>query len=348
MSQYGAPEQYDSLEGVPDPSETALVHGHGEQARLLASAYRSGRLPHALLFGGPRGIGKATLAFHLARHILAYPDHASAPEFSERSDPGSPLFRRVASRAHPGLLHLTRPRDDKARKFRTAITVEEIRSISRFVGLTAHDGGYRTVIVDAADDMNRNAANALLKNLEEPPARTVFILISHMPGRLLPTIRSRCQFLRFNPLREHEIREILDSVPGSIDAELRDDAVANCGGSAREAILLAHFGGLEIGAAIREFADRPGFDPRAADKISAAVSGKGNDVSYDLFNDAVLAYLSGKAREAATGGDNFVAARFSRLWEETNRQIGEAAAYNLDRRQHVLSVLASLDMTTRN
>lgn len=348
MSQYGAPEQFDSLDGVPDPSETVTVHGHEGQARFLASAYRSGKLPHALLFGGPRGIGKATLAFQFVRHLFANPLHENAPATLATPDPGSQLFRRVASRTHPGLLHLTRPWDDKGKKFKTAITVEEIRSIARFVGLTAHDGGYRVVIVDSADDMNRNAANALLKNLEEPPARTVFLLISHAPGRLVPTIRSRCQYLRFNQLGESEVRDVLRSLPGGVDARLSEDAVANCGGSAREAILLAQFGGLEIGSAIRDFAVRPAFDPQEAARISAAVSGKGNDVQYDLFNNAVLDYLAARARAEAGGGDNLAALRLSRLWQETNRRIGECAAFNLDRKQHVLSVLASLCVTMHN
>ncbi len=348
MSEFGAPEQHDSLAGVPDPSEVPAVFGHDEQKVFLARAYKSGKMPHALLFGGPQGIGKATLAFQFIVHLLRHPNPQSAPPSVEPPDTSSPIFRQVAGHSHPGVLHLTRPWDEKGKKFKTAITVEEIRSIARFVGLTAHDGGYRAVIIDSADDMNRNAANALLKNLEEPPAKTIFILVSHAPGRLLPTIRSRCQYVRFSPLANADVSNALDALPESIDPRLRDEAVARCGGSVREAILLAQFGGLEISAAIEDFANSARFDAEKANTISGAVSGKGNDVQFNLFNAAVLELLSSRARDAARFGDAGSSVRYSRLWEETSRQIGEAASYNLDRKQHVLSVLANLNMTMRN
>jgi DNA polymerase-3 subunit delta' len=348
MSEFGAPDQYDSLSGVADSSETPVLFGHQGQSRFLAGAYRSGKMPHALLFGGPRGVGKATLAFQLVSHLLRHPNPDTAPEAIEQLDISTPLFRRIAGRAHPGLLHLTRPWDEKGKKFKTAITVEEVRSIARFVGLTAHDGGYRAAIVDSADDMNRNAANALLKNLEEPPAKTVFILISHAPGRLLPTIRSRCQYIRFDRLAESDVGHVLDAMPEGIDPRLRNEAIAKCGGSAREAILLAQFGGLEIGNAVREFVARQRFDPTEANRISGAVAARGNDVQFELFNNSVLDLVSSRARDAAISGDKPAAIRLSRMWEETSRQIGEAAAFNLDRKQHVLSLLANLNMTMQS
>ena len=160
---------------------------------MLAAAYRSGKLSHALLLAGPQGIGKATLAFHLARHLLRHPSPETAPDELEGPDTASSLFRQIATGAHPSVLHLTRPMNEKTKSFKTVVTVDEVRRINRFLSLTSHDGSYRVVIVDPADDMNTNAANALLKNLEEPPSRTLFILITHSIGRLLPTIRSRCQ-----------------------------------------------------------------------------------------------------------------------------------------------------------
>ena len=168
------PEQHDSLDGVPEPSETVRVFGHDAQEAQLTAAHRAGKLPHALVFAGPRGIGKASLAFQLAHYLLSYPSPESAPETFAPRDPASPLYRQVASGAHPSLLHLTRPFNEKTKAFKTVLTVDEMRRVGRFLSLTAHDGGYRVVIVDPADDMNINAANALLKNLEEPPSRTRF------------------------------------------------------------------------------------------------------------------------------------------------------------------------------
>ena len=177
MSERLAPEQAHTPPDIPRPAEH-----------------------HALLLTGPKGIGKATFAFHLAHHLLSHPRGEDAPETFGRPDPASAVARQVASGAHPAVLHLTRPYDERTKKFKSAITVDEVRRVGRFLSLRAHDDSYRVVIVDPADEMNRNAANALLKSLEEPPARAIFLLISHAPGTLLPTIRSRCQVLRFASL----------------------------------------------------------------------------------------------------------------------------------------------------
>jgi DNA polymerase-3 subunit delta' len=207
-----APEQHDTLEGVPEPSENPHLHGHKAASNMLTAAYRSGKLPHALLFAGPQGVGKATLAFHLAKHLLRHPLHGDAPAELAAPDKASPLFRQVAMGAHPSVLHLTRPFNEKTKTFKTVVTVDEIRRVSRFLSMTSHDGSYRVVIVDPADDMNVNAANALLKNLEEPPARTIFVLIAHALGSLLPTIRSRCQIVRLGPLEPGELMAALEDV----------------------------------------------------------------------------------------------------------------------------------------
>ena len=221
-------------------------------AGMLASAYRAGKLPHALLLAGPHGIGKATLAFHLAHHLLKHPAFEHAPAELSAPDPASPLFRQIAIGAHPSVLHLTRPPNEKTKGFKTVLTVDEIRKVNRFLSMTSHDGSYRVVIVDPADDMNINAANALLKNLEEPPSRTVFILIAHSPGGLLPTIRSRCQMVRLAPLSADDLVTALEASDrrclgrGAAGAALAERA----GGSARMAILLTQYGGLEIAEAI--------------------------------------------------------------------------------------------------
>src|SRR5262249_17380233 len=147
-----APQEHDSLDGVPEPSETPRLFGHIAQAEHLAAAHRAGKLPHGLVFAGPRGIGKATLAFQLAYYLLANPDPASAPAEFRPREPSSSLYRQIASGAHPSVLHLTRPFNEKTKTFKTMLTVDEVRRVGRFVSLTAHDGGYRVVIVDPADD----------------------------------------------------------------------------------------------------------------------------------------------------------------------------------------------------
>jgi DNA polymerase III subunit delta' len=336
-----APVQHDTIDGVPEPSENPYLIGHGQAAVQLASAFRAGRLHHALLFSGPTGIGKTTLAFRLAFHLLSFPRPTEAPQELIRTDPGSPLFRAIAQGAHPNVLHLTRPANERTKGFKTVITVDEIRRLSRFLSMTAHDGGYRIVIVDPADDLNISAANALLKSLEEPPPRTVFILIAHSPGALLPTIRSRCQIVRLQPLRSNEILEVLNAlhlaVPASTEAQ---DALADrAGGSVRSAILLTEYGGLEIAAAIDGVLGEAQFDVAAAAKVADAVTGREQGMQFELFNAHLLDALSRRATAAAGSGDAAAADRLATLWSETERTIAETDTFNLDKRQHVMGSL---------
>jgi DNA polymerase-3 subunit delta' len=336
-----AAEQYDSIPGVPEPPENPRLIGHESETGLLAAAYRAGRLHHAILLAGPFGIGKATLAFRLARHLLKYPRAAEAPEMMEDADTASSLYRQVASGSHPSVLHLTRPFDEKRKVFRTAVTVEEIRRVNRFLSMTAHDGGYRIVIVDPADDMNASAANALLKNLEEPPSRTLFMLVSHSPGRLLPTIRSRCQTVRLQPLDTASLRTVL----GMLQTDLPSDPSAlerlaeRARGSARTAVLLTQFGGLEIGGVLEGILAAARFDVAEANRIADAVSGRDQTIQFGIFNRMALDAVADAARAAAIAGDVERAGRLSDLWGEANQRIIETDIYNLDRRQHVVGLL---------
>ncbi|MBN9071832.1 MAG: DNA polymerase III subunit delta' [Rhizobiales bacterium] len=344
-----APEQHDTLDDVPEPAENPVLFGHRAALSDLAAAYRAGRLPHALLFVGPRGIGKATAAYHLANHLLRHGDPAAAPAEIAAPDPASALFRQVASGAHPGVLHLTRPLNKEGKGFRSALTVDEIRRINRFLSLTSHDGSYRIVIVDPADDMNANAANALLKNLEEPPARTLFMLIANSPGALLPTIRSRCQVVRLAPLGAADLFEALGRAGFEAPAgdEARDALAERSGGSVRRAIMLTQYGGLEIAEAVDRIATAKAVNVPEAHKLADAVGGRDRAVPFELFNEHVLSLLSGTAAGAARHGDLARAAALSEAWREARLAIDEATTYNLDRKQHALNMLFRLNDTLR-
>src|SRR5690606_12804825 len=204
---------------------------------------------HALLFEGSKGIGKATLAFHLAGHMLSHGNNGDAPEHLIAPDFTRPLWRQIAAGMHPAVLHVDRRFDQKTGKFKTGIPVEEIRRITHFLTRTASDHAWRIVIVDPADDMNRNAANALLKTLEEPPARALFILISHSAGRLLATIRSRCQSIGFKPLEAAALTDALAHVGPGVGMEreaITQTLLQRSEGSVRKALLLVANGGIEI------------------------------------------------------------------------------------------------------
>ena len=344
-----APEQHDTLDGVPEPAETPRLIGHASAAGMLAGAYRAGKLPHALIFAGPHGIGKATLAFHLAHHLLKNPDFKVAPDTLVVPDPASSLSRQIATGAHPSVLHLTRPANDKTKSFKTVLTVDEIRKVSRFLSMTSHDGSYRIVIVDPADDMNTNAANALLKNLEEPPARTLFILIVHAPGSLLPTIRSRCQMVRLAPLAADELMAVLENVepPPPDDPAARAALAERAGGSVRNAILLTQYGGLEIAGVLDTLVAARKPDIAGAHRLAEAVAGRDQAIQFDIFNRRALDLLSAAASEAALAGDLARAKTLSEAWHEALNTISEAETYNLDKKQHALTMIDRLNSVMR-
>ncbi len=198
-------------EAVPSlhPKNSEYLVAHGAIEKQLLAMINANKLPHALLLTGPRGIGKATLAYRIARFLLTPAEAAGASLFGESLPPESlhvsashSIFRRIAQNAHPDLLVLEA--DD--------IKVEEARTVGAFLSLTPAESAWRVVIIDSADAMNRSAANALLKILEEPPAQAILILVSHNPGALLPTICSRCRTLRVSPLSESDFARILSTI----------------------------------------------------------------------------------------------------------------------------------------
>ncbi|MEQ1929656.1 MAG: AAA family ATPase, partial [Parvularculaceae bacterium] len=207
----GEPIGLAGMELTP-PHERERTVGRAEIEADLRSALEAGRLSNGWMVAGPKGAGKATLAYRLARGILDPGGLAS--EGGLFMDPKARTFRLVAARGHPDLFVAEKSFDDKNERYATEITVETIRELSSFLSKTAAFGGWRVAIVDAADELNRNAANALLKSLEEPPQRTLVLLVANEPGRLLPTIRSRCRRIDLKPLPDAEIASLLSAEAG--------------------------------------------------------------------------------------------------------------------------------------
>src|SRR5438105_582601 len=234
---------------APSPRGNPDLIGHEAAEQALRRLFEAGRLPHALLLSGPRGIGKATLAFRLARFVLANGAEEGsllAPSARVADDhgglataPESGVFHRVEAGGHADLLTVERAYDPRRRRLRSEIVVDDTREIAAFLRLTPAEGGWRGVIVDGADEMNRNAANALLKILEEPPRRAALLLVAHSPGRLLPTIRSRCRRFPLAPLPPTIVRALLHRYRPELDAETAATVTALAEGSIGRALDLA-------------------------------------------------------------------------------------------------------------
>jgi DNA polymerase-3 subunit delta' len=336
----GEPEDRDVLR----PRETTLLFGHREAEQALLESYQSGRIPHAWLIGGPPGIGKATLAYRLARFVLAHPD-PKAPTVQQATslavDADNPVARRIAAQAQGDLLVLERVVNEQTGKLYTVIRVDDVRRSVSFFGSTAGEGGWRIAIVDAVDDLQREGANALLKILEEPPARTLLLLVSHAPGRELPTIRSRCRRLL---LRQLDTSDVVSAIAASTgrgaDEPEVQDAAAAADGSVARALGFLDGPALALRQRVLElFAQLPNPDPRALHALGDALGGN-EPQTLAAFMDLVNGWLS-----ARLDGDTTHKPRIARAavaWEKVNRAAAEVETYNLERKPLVFAVFGLL------
>lgn len=319
------------------PRENPHLFGHGAAERTFEAARSAGRLHHAWLISGAEGIGKATLAYRLARRLFTT---AGNP-----NDPASPSFRRVAQATHADLLTVAREWDDKRRRQRSEIVIEGARDVAGFLRLTPAEGGWRVVIVDGAEHLNRNAANAILKVLEEPPARAVLLLTCAAPGRLLPTIRSRCRHLRLDPLEPAAMDQALAVILPDHDPNL----VTLAEGSPGRAALLADEGGVTIGALV-DGVLRADAAPSIIHAWDLADKLNRSEASYSTFMHMLRDRLSTAVRDAARSGgqgraDAFLSRRplgeWGEVWHALGRLQDETERSNLDKRH---AIVASLEL----
>lgn len=328
------PQFHDSMDEIAPSCVTPLLIGHEKVCSFMLAAANGGH--HALILDGERGIGKATAAFHLANIVLSSDGKISTETLKAPETTGS-SYRQIAQNVHPNLLYLTRPRKDDGKGFKTVITVDEVRRLHRFLGMSASGGPKRVVIVDCLADMNRNAANAVLKLLEEPPSNTLFLLISHGMGGLLPTIRSRCQIVRFSPLEANDVEQILLNVaPSLISEEETSRLAALSGGSVRHALMMARSGGLELRDTLHSFLQSSNFDTATAHKLADVAGMRGSDDHNELLRELVLDAVKDAALSNVAAGNNSKANRFSQFSSNFNERTRIADGYNLDRRQEFL------------
>jgi DNA polymerase III subunit delta' len=349
---------------VPAPRENAALSGHEGAEQALLKAFTSGRLPHGLLITGPHGIGKATLAYRFARFLLSQEAEiggglfAPATPSSLALSPEHPVFRRVASNGHADLLTVERGIDPKRKRERTEIVVDDTRAIAGFLRLTPAEGGWRIVIVDTADEMNRNAANAVLKILEEPPERAILILVSDKPGRLLPTIRSRCRRLPLRPLSNALVTELLGRYRPDLSAADRAALLELAEGSIGHAIELAEQGGLALHRRLVELLGRlPELDGSALHAFADGVSRWGAEDAFRVLAELMPATLARAIAKAADGEGRDAPLtpllrrrsldRWVEVWEKITELFAQADAVNLDRKQVVLNAFFALEEAAR-
>lgn len=336
----------DSDSEAPHPRETTALLGHAEAELALLEGYRSGRVSHAWLIGGPPGIGKATLAYRMARFVLAHPDPASPAVMQARSlalPADHPVIRRVAGQGHTDLLVLERTAGDSG-KLRSVITVEQVRKTVAFFGSTAGEGGWRVCIVDAADELQYpQASNALLKVLEEPPPRSLLLLVSHAPGRLLPTIRSRCRRLRLRPLDIKDVTRAAGAALGADPAELSEVA-ALAGGSVARAIALSGGPPLAVRERVMALLERlPSTDPGALHALGDSLD-RADDAVFEMFVETVRDWLSARLDQEREGER---LARIAEVWDRLGRAVQEAEVFNLERKPLVFTVFGLLAEAAR-
>jgi DNA polymerase III subunit delta' len=342
--------QVESQIAAVHPRETTVLFGHREAEMALLNAYRSGRIPHAWLIGGAQGIGKATLAYRMARFVLAHRNpHAADVQRAETLgvDSSDPVARHIAAGAHGGLLTLERTLNDKG-VLRTVITVDETRETIPFFGSTAAVDGWRVCIVDTVDELNPNAANALLKILEEPPQQSLFLLVSHAPARVLPTILSRCRKLMLRPLGTNDvIHAAAEAAHKAADDPALAEAAEAAEGSVARALTLLGGDALKLHQRTAALlAALPQVDPRELHALGDALGGS-DRVALATFVDSVDRWVGERLRADDANANLPRLARLAEVWEKINRTARDTADYNLERKPLVFSVFGLLAEATR-
>ncbi|GAB5387219.1 MAG: DNA polymerase III subunit delta' [Alphaproteobacteria bacterium] len=363
------------------PEANPDLFGHDEAQALLLAGWDSGRLAHAWLITGPEGVGKASFAYRAARFLL---NDGAGADASEPEDSGAGLFGddlpadqpagagadltiptecetfdRVARRVHPDLRIIERTVNEKTNKLRSEIVVEDVRNVMPFLHTRATNGGWRVIVVDRADEMNRAAQNAILKTLEEPPQNVCLLLVATNPGKLLPTIRSRCRMLPLSPLGAEDMGRTLSAVAPDLDIETRMALIELADGSPGRALDLEQGGGLEMLEAIRGLAsDLPGrLDYLALHALADKLSSPRDTVPWVQFSDQWLWWLDHLLRSAARGGGQAVdlhstdarlvarlpLGRLIELRDHAALTLGRTNSANLDKRMAVLELANALD-----
>lgn len=356
------------------PRNTIELVGHEHAEQLFLDAYNAEKIHHAWMITGPKGIGKATLAYKMARFLLNNPPEddqgpglfgdvlEKAALTSLETDLESQANHLVNAGSNPDLMITERTEDPKTGKMRSNILVDDVRKINQFFHKTSSDGGWRVAIVDTADEMNRNAANAILKILEEPPKNSILIILAHAPGRLLPTIKSRCRMLPLKPLKSQTVKEILQKNYPDKEENIIDGYVALSNGSPGYAISLIEHQGLKVYREILGLlSTMPNINVPLMHDFAGAITTKKSGDTFLLFSEMLSQFISRMVRHVSylnTGhthnikealteefklmeelGEIIPLDQWAGLWEKISEKMKVTDQLNMDRKQTVIDIL---------
>lgn len=343
-------DEPDRLAGALRPREQLSFFGHSQAEATLLDAFRNERLHHAWLIGGPKGIGKATLAYRFARFLLANPPGAGEGATSLAIGPNHPISRQVAALSHPNLVALRRLHAPDKKSASTTIPVDAVRLALSLFESTAADGGYRICIVDSAEDLTGSSANALLKLIEEPPSRSIFLIVAHAPHNVLATVRSRCRRLSLKPLSNEDLRKALHSLgtlESGSDGEAFERAVSLAEGSVARAIEMLDPERVAVVAEVTSIlAGFERLDWKRVLALAEKLSRRDSDDLYAIALDTVLCWASDQIHSRARGSPTRLAG-LAEVCEKISRAALDADAYNLDRRPVIVSMMGELAEAAR-
>jgi DNA polymerase-3 subunit delta' len=338
---------------IPHPNAAHLLYGHEQTEQLLLRAANGNKTPHAWLFSGPKGIGKATLCYRFARYILSPNRNPDTLDITS----SSAIFEKIRSNGHGDLLVI------EAEEGSSTIKVDEARKIAHFLHMTASETSHRVVIIDSVDDMNPSAANAILKLLEEPPAHALLLLISHNPGKLLPTIRSRCRHIRMSTLSNSCVEQILHSIAPQCETnDIRQIAPLSEGSAGFSLALLAGDGLRLYHTLLDCMSSWPNLNPKTMLACATVLSDKKQDTNWALGTHCLLWLLSTLIRINAvrcttptiTGREEQILTpiahgssleKLIELWENARQLIAQTDGVHLDKRTTILLLLDALRHT---
>jgi DNA polymerase-3 subunit delta' len=359
--------EMDEIDVNTGPRVTQNLVGHGDAEAVFLKAYNSDRLHHAWLISGAKGVGKATFAYKIAKFLLTQPVDDGGGMFGDTipmdkptsldADPDNPAVQRITAGGHGNIMLVERPWDEKKGVHKTVTTVDEVRKLINFFNKTASEAGWRIAIIDTVEDMNRNAANALLKVLEEPPEKSILLLVTNAPGKLLPTIRSRCQKITLNDLKHQDVLSVISARHPDVDELTLSKLAKLSDGAPGKALTLYEQGGIELyEKMVGILKSAPNIPSSTKHALAAELSRKGKEANWRQFIGFLMDMVAHIVRSSASktplnevaGGEGTLVQKFMDansadywidVWENMGQTYRAAEGVNLDKTQVILNML---------